>query len=225
MTLAPLLLAAALAASPGATPGLRRQLELPTVALLDAQALGPGRMAFGLTAGFPYVQALAGCGLAEGLDLDLQIDTLYGAATQVGVGPKLRLWGDEGLALAAQLHLQGAVFRHPFVDESSTGARHVTGLRDLGVEPGLVISTRGQVGSLFGVATVPLTYAPQPETSGPLSGGLPAWGTNLGVYVGGELKAGSGLVHLFAEVGLDFHFRSGDVPVLPRLELGFTFPD
>jgi hypothetical protein len=205
-------------------PGRRRQAELPTLAMLDAQSLGPGHLAFGLTFGFPYVQALVGYGLVDGIDLDLQVDTLYGAATQVGIGPKVRLLGDDGLALAAQVHGQATVFRHPVIDETSTGARHVTGLRNFGVEPGLVVSSRGLLGSTFGAVTVPLTYASEAEFRGPLSGALPAWGTNLGVYVGGELKAGAGLVHLFAEAGVDFHFRDGDSPVLPRVELGFTFP-
>ena len=227
MILRPLLLLAVLvpALARADAPRGRRQAELPTLGILDAQALGRGHLAFGLTFGFPYVQALIGYGVADGVDLDLQVDTLYGAATQVGLGPKVRLLGDEGLALAAQLHAQATAFRRPVIDETSTGARHVTGLRNFGLEPGLVLSSRGLLGSTFGAVTLPLTYATEAEFRGPLSGALPAWGTNLGVYVGGELKAGAGLVHLFAEAGVDFHFRDGDAPVLPRVELGFTFPN
>lgn len=206
--------------------GVRRELSLPASSLFDAQSLGAGQLRFGFAAGFPYVQAVAGVGVASNADLDLQIDSLYGAATQFGLGPRFRLFGDDGLACALALQGQWTLFRNPAFSESSGSARHLTGLRNWGIEPSLVLSSRGSSGSVFGVARAQVTYATETETQGPLAGVDPSqrWGGNAGLYVGGELASGSSLVHVYGEVGVDLHLRSVDVPVLPRIELGFTFP-
>ncbi|MBS2029460.1 MAG: hypothetical protein JST54_16280 [Deltaproteobacteria bacterium] len=204
---------------------VKRQVDLPTNSLFDAQAMGPGSVRFALAAGFPYVQGMAGVGLTRAMDVDFNVDTLYGAATQLGVGPKLRVAGDQSLAFALSLQGQWTGFRNPAFAESGSGARHITGLRDWGLQPSAIVSSRGRSGSIFGVAQVQFTYATEPELSGPLTGGsIDSWGTNLGLYVGGELNSSSSLVHAYGLVGLDLHFREGDSPALPRLEVGFTFP-
>lgn len=219
-----MVLAAPLAAR--ADVGVRRQTELPTTSLFDARGLGAGQVRFAFAAGFPYVQAELGVGLSSGLDAVVSVDSLYGAANQVGIGPKLRLAGDDDLALAISLQGQWTYFRNPAFLETSGSARHLTGLRNWGIEPSLILSTRGKNGCIYGVARGQATYATEPETQGPLAGvdASQKWGANVGVYVGGELNPGTALVHVYGEVGLDLHLRNGDLPVLPRLEVGFTFP-
>jgi hypothetical protein len=218
-------LALLLALAPAARAEVvHRQLELPTTSLFDAQAMGPGTVRFALAAGFPYVQGVAGVGLADAVDLNLQVDTLYGAATQLSLGPKVRLAGDEGLAFAVGLQAQWTGFRNAASTETSGSARHLTGLRNWGLQPSAYLSSRGRAGSVFGVVQLQETYATEDEIDGPLSGPAPRLGTNLGLYVGGELNSGTALVHLYGLLGVDLHFRSGDSPALPRIELGFTFP-
>jgi len=203
---------------------LRRQMEVPTTSLHDAQGLGAGELGFGLAVGFPYVQAQAALGLFDRLQLDLQVDTLYGAATQLGFGPKVRLLGGPtGFALALRLRGQWTFFRNPAFEESPGSARHLTGLRNWGLEPALVLSGRSARGSLFGVVRYQATYASEAELSGPLSGVPDAWGGNVGLYIGGELNTRS-LVHVYGLAGLDLHLRQTDSRALPRVELGFTFP-
>jgi hypothetical protein len=223
----PIALAIALSAlgsaSAHADGAVRRQLDLPTNSLLDAQALGAGNLRFAVGAGFPYVQAQAGVGASSRLDVDFEVDSLYGAATQLGLGPKLRLFGDSSFALALRLRGQWTAFRNPAFDETSKSARHITGLRNWGIEPALVLSARGRAGSIFGIARYQETYATEPDLGGPLSGPGPRWGANLGFYLGGELNNAS-LVHLYGLVGVDLHLRSGDAPAMPRAELGITFP-
>ena len=206
-------------------PAVHRQVDLPTTSLFDAQGMGPGSVRFALAAGFPYVQGMAGVGLSRALDLDFNVDTLYGAATQLGLGPKMKVVGDQSLALAVGVQGQWTGFRNPAFAESSSGARHITGLRDWGIQPSAVVSSRGRAGSIFGVAQLQFTYSTEPELGGPLAGGsIDTWGTNLGIFVGGELNSSSSLVHAYGLVGIDLHFRTGDSPALPRLEVGFTFP-
>jgi len=207
-----------------AAEALRRQADLEPASLFDADSLGGNRLAFAFGAGFPYVQAAVGLNLLEGLDADLNLDSLYGVATQLSLGPKLRLAHAGGLALAAEVQGQWAVFRTSAAAEK-TGARYLTGLRNFGVQPQLVVSYRGHYGSIFASAIYQGTFDLEPQSSGPLQGDPGAWtyGSNLGFHLGGEL-APSGVVHAYGVVGLDFHLRQADFPVLPVVELGFTFP-
>lgn len=204
----------------------RWQTNAVQASLFDAQALGRGDLRFALAAGFPFLQGAVGVGVGGGVDLDLRIDTFYGVANQFGVGPKVRVFGDDGFALALGLQLQGTVFRNPAIVDGldADSARHLTGLRNWGVEPEVVVSTRGAAGSLFGGIAYQATYATEPDAQAPLSGPSPKWGSNLGLRVGGELGFGRNRWRLFAVVGLDLHLRTGDAPALPRAEVGFTFP-
>jgi len=204
----------------------RWQTEVVQASLFDAQSLGRGNLRFALAAGFPYVQGAVGVGVGGRVDLDLRVDTFYGAANQFGVGPRVRVFGGDAFALALGLQLQGTLFRSPAIADglSADSARHLTGLRNWGVEPELVVSTRGTAGSLFGGVAYQATYATEPDAQAPLTGPPPKWGSNLGLRLGGELGFGRNRWRLFAVLGLDLHLRAGDAPVLPRAELGFTFP-
>jgi hypothetical protein len=217
-----LLLPSGLAGAEGTD--LHRQQDLEPFSLLDGDTLGSGRLAFAFGAGFPWVQAMAGYNIAGLLDVDLNVDSLYGVATQLSLGPKVRLVRAGPLSLGLDLQGQWAFFRTPAVAESN-GARFLTGIRNFGVQPQLILSVKGQYGVLFARAVYQGTFDLEPVTAGPLAGDPGPWsyGSNLGFHLGGELIPNS-LVHAYGVVGLDFHTRQGDFPVLPVIELGFSFP-
>jgi hypothetical protein len=207
-----------------AEPAVKRQTEQEPFALLDADTVGDHRLAFGFGAGFPYVQAMAAYNVLDGLDADLNVDSLYGVATQVSLGPKLRMVRGDGVAFALEVQGQYCWFRTPASQESQ-GARYITGLRNLGLQPQALLSYKARYGSLFATAFYQGTFDLEPVSQGPLTGNPGSWsyGSNLGFHLGGELAPG-GLIHAYGIVGLDFHLRSGDFPVLPVIELGFSFP-
>jgi hypothetical protein len=217
-----------LASEVRAETAVRRQTELEPFSLLDGDTLGGQRLAFGFGAGFPYVQAMAAYNATEGLDVDLNVDSLYGVATVFSLGPKLRLAHLDGVAFAVELQGQYALFRQPAASDGgpgSTGSRELTGLRNLDFEPQAILSFKGRWGSLFASAFYQGTFDFEPVSQGPLAGTPGPWtyGSNLGVHLGGEVIP-TGLVHAYMILGLDFHLRTGDFVVLPVIELGFTFP-
>lgn len=193
--------------------------------MLDAGGLGQGNLGFAFAFGFPWVMAQAGVGVLDRLDLHLVATTPYGAALQVGLGPQLRLAGGrDGFALALRLRGQAAVFRTRALAEE-TGVRYVTGMRNFGIEPSLVASVRGRLGSAWAAVRYQGTFDTEPVALGPLAGNPGTWryGSNLALHVGGEL-APSGPLHLFADAALEFHLSGRDFPVIPTLLVGFTFP-
>ncbi len=187
--------------------------------------MGDHRLALAFGAGFPYVQILAAYSLVDWLDADLNIDSLFGVATQFSLGPKIRLLRTDSVSVAFEMQGQAAVFRTPAASEQQ-GARYLTGMRNWGIQPQLIVSTRGSYGSIFGSFVYEGTFDTEPVSATPLGGNPGAWsyGSNIGFHLGGELAPAKNLVHGYALIGLDFHLRDGDFPVLPLVELGFDFP-
>ncbi len=202
---------------------VRRQTDLAPFSLLDGDTVGDHRLAFGFGAGFPYVQAMAAYNAIDGLDLDLNVDSLYGIATVFSLGPKLRLVHDGGVAIAIELQGQVAWFRKAAVTDEST--RQLIGTRNFDVQPQIILSYKGRYGAVFGSLIYQGTFDTEPISLSPLGGNPGPWtyGSNLGLHLGVELIP-FGLVHGFAVLGLDFHTRNGDDPVMPMAEFGLTFP-
>lgn len=220
--------AAPQAAAPGLTLSSASRspdpVLLPPVSVFDAQGLGDHRLGFAFGFGFPYVQALAAFSALDALDAQLTVDTVYGAATQLGLGAKLRLVQSDTTAFALRLRGEAAWFRTPASSEDH-GVRYVTGLRNYALEPELIFSTRRMSGALWVDLGVQVTFDLEPQTTGPLSGdpGDFRGGANAHLEVGGEL-ASSALLHAYGVLGVQAHFNPGDFPLIPYLTVGFSFP-
>jgi hypothetical protein len=202
---------------------VRRQTDLAPFSLMDGDTLGDHRLAFGFGAGFPYVQAMAAYNATDGLDLDVNIDSLYGVATVFSFGPKLRVVHDGGVALAVELQGQACWFRKAAISDQAT--RQLIGTRNFDFQPQIILSYKGRYGALFGSVSYQGTFDTEPISQSPLGGNPGPWsyGSNVGLHMGLELIP-FGVVHGYAVLGLDFHTRSGDDVVVPLAEFGLTFP-
>lgn len=186
--------------------------------LHDAATLGQGTLAIGGGLGFPYLFLEAGAGLTDGLDLRLDLRTVYGATTEAGLVVRGHVWGPEdGLALALTL---GADAR--LVEQDETGLLLVGG-RDVAAGPGLALSyPLGARALAFAEAVVSLALDLDPA-SVPLGGPPDAFElfVNLPLTAGIELPVGDAL-RLAVSAGLEVRLGArtpGEPRVLPRVAL------
>ncbi|MFL5344947.1 MAG: hypothetical protein ACJ8AT_09135 [Hyalangium sp.] len=208
------------------TPGGRapaEPLKLSRVSLYGAHVLEPGKVAAGMTLGFPLASARAVMGVLPRLDVGLGVDSMYGIMNEARVYARFGLVSTDSADVAFSVEAGRAFFIHS-PSQEQFGARYFTGRRNWNLAPGFVGSmllgrrTRGFVDLRYLLA-----FDTQPFQSDPL-GGIPQ-----GVQVGGNFLFRGGLEVPFSErtsyvvsVGGNIHGRKEDAAFMPMIAVGLV---
>jgi hypothetical protein len=203
-----------------------RPEEPNEVSLFAGPALGQGRLAAGAAVGFPFLGARVAYGVLPRLDLGAQVETVYGALTDVRAMARFQLAGAiSGWALGVVADGGPAFFVTPAPVERR-GLRWLTGRRNWNLTAGMVVSYQGpgaKASRVFVDARAAAALDTEPFQRDPL-GGVPAavqlsW--NVPVRFGAEIPYSRWTSLLFT-FGFDVHTRPDDAVVMPALSLGLV---
>lgn len=188
-------------------------LERNDVSMNGAPTLGQWKRGASVTLGFPLITAKASIGLADRLDVGLGFQTFYGLMNELLVHVKVALYRGESWSFAAAVEGSGAFFAQSAADESR-GARWLTGRRNYGVSPSLILTWQGESARsarLFAQVSYLLTFE------------VPmALGHNVSTHLGAELPLSPKVSFVFM-FGLGVHGRAEDALVMPSASLGIVF--
>lgn len=192
--------------------------------LFSARTLQPGHKALGLSLGYPLLGVKASYGLLPGLDVGINVDSLYVVMTSVHAHARYSLLEGERWALAAAIEGGWSFFLHDAVEELH-GARYLTGRRNWNLLPGLVASYQGtspQAMRFFVDVRYHLAFDTEPLMRTPLGG-------VSGTQVSGNVPVKLGFEVPFSErtsyvimVGGDFHGRPEDSGFMPTVGIGLV---
>ncbi|MCP3105062.1 hypothetical protein LZ198_39970 [Myxococcus sp. K15C18031901] len=182
------------------------------VSLLGARTVGAGRVAAGVSLGFPVVSARVAVGVLPRLDVLAGFDTLYGTMNELRLGGRwVVLEGGARWSVGVVAEGSRAFFlRSASVEDK--GARYLSGRRNWNVMPGLVASFQVQgarTPRFFLDARYLVSFDTEPLQRTPL-GGLPpnlvttsSWPVRVGaevplsektsysVSLGGDVRSGT----------------------------------
>ena len=210
-----------------AAPEVRKPPEFNHVSIYGGETLGQGNRGLGLYLGFPLVGLKAGIGVLDRLDVGLGFDSFYGVMNEPRAFVKFLAAKDSNWALSLQVEGGMAFFlQKPELDASGHGARWLTGRRNYNLEPGLIVSYRGdspQAARLFMDLRYQMSFDTEPFTKDPL-GGVPGpvlLGSNFPVRLGAEMPFSPSTAFLF-QFGFDIHTRKEDAAFMPVVSVGLV---
>ncbi|MDP1823954.1 MAG: hypothetical protein Q8L48_11955 [Archangium sp.] len=189
-------------------------LERNDVSMNGAPTLGQWKRGASVTLGFPLITARASIGLADRLDVGLGFQTFFGLMNEFLVHVKVALYRGTSWSLAAAVEGSGAFFVQSAADEQR-GARWLTGRRNYGVSPSLILTWQGESARsarLFAQVSYLLTFEVP----------MAALGHNVSTHLGAELPLSPKVSFVFM-FGLGVHGRAEDSPVMPDASLGLAF--
>jgi len=197
---------------------------LRSFTLSGGRALGKGRWAVGLTAGYPYVNLRYARGFLPSLDAGLSALTFYGQMTEAALDVRWEALRMGPLSLAVNGTAGGALFLRPARTENTWGARWVTGRRHVNAELGAAVSfvpTDGRGLHPFLDVRYLLAVDLEPLQTDPLGGLPPAFvlGGNTLIRLGAELPVDERF-NLLGALGLDLHGRREDSAAFFNFALG-----
>lgn len=183
------------------------------VSMNAAPTLGQWKRGASVTLGFPLLTARASIGLADRLDVGLGFQTFYGLMNEFLVHVKVALYRGTSWSFAAAVEGSGAFFAQSAADEQRS-SRWVTGRRNYGVSPSLILTWQGESARsarLFAQVSYLLTFE------------VPmVLGHNVSTHLGAELPLSPKVSFVFM-FGLGVHGRAEDALVMPSVSLGIVF--
>ncbi len=203
----------------------RPPVEPNTVSMFAGPTLGQWKRGQAVYVGFPALGLRLAIGLLERLDFAVGFETFYGVMNEFHVGVKFGLlrgahWN---LSLAGDCML--ALFSQRAAKEQK-GPRWITGHRNYGANPGLIVSYQGEsprAARLFADLRYLIAFDTDPFAKDPLNG-VPAnlvIGHNVTLRFGAELPLSARTSFMFM-LGIDFHGRDADAVVMPVAMLGLV---
>lgn len=191
--------------------------------LYGARALGKQRQAISAEAGFPFIGLRYARGLTDRLDLGVRVESFYGMSAKGALDLRWEPLRAGLFSLATVASAGGNWFLRD-AQTDLAGARSLTGERNLAADAGLVLSVASENGrglAPFLDARYQLTADFEAFQVDPLGGVPPPvdLANNLRFRIGAELGVSSRTA-LVGSLGLDFHGRRLDSPVLFTFSLG-----
>lgn len=197
---------------------------LDSFGLFGARALGTGRQAAALFAGYPYVGLRYARGFWSRVDLGASLLTFYGMMTEARLDVRWEPLRAGTFSLAVVGGAGGAFFLRSALNEAAGGARWITGRRHLNGDLGLALSVTPADGRglhPFLDVRYQLAVDLTPIQVDPLDGSPPDFsiGGNTVIRGGLELPLSS-RVALAGALGLDLHGRREDAVFLINVSFG-----
>lgn len=206
--------------------GLARAPDEPnTVSVFGAPTLGQWKRGQAIFLGFPLLGLKLAIGLLDRLDFFVGFESFYGVMNEFSGGFKAMLVKGERWTFAASVEGMYALFGQR-ASKEIRGPRWITGHRNFGASPGVLISYQGvspRAARLFLDARYLLTFDTEPFAKDPLNGVPPnlLLGHNVLLHFGAEMPLSARTSFVFM-LGLDIHGRSDDAVVMPVASLGLV---
>lgn len=216
---------------PGSAPragigGATRPPDEPnTVSMFGGPTLGQWKRGQAIFLGFPLLGIKLAIGLLDRLDFFLGFESFYGVMNEFHGGFKIGIIRGNNWSVAASVEGMLALFGQR-ASKEVRGPRWITGHRNYGVSPGVIVSYQGdspRAARLFLDARYLLAFDTEPFAKDPLNG-VPAallLGHNVQVHFGAEMPLSARTSFVFM-LGLDIHGRSDDAVVMPVASLGLV---
>lgn len=200
-------------------------IEPNTVSMYGGPTLGQFKRGQAIFLGFPLIGLKLGIGLLDRLDLSIGFQSFYGVMNEFHAGFKGQLLRGTNWSLSAALEGSLALFGQR-ASKEVRGARWLTGHRNYGISPGVVVSYQGdkpRAARLFADARYLLAFDTEPFAQNPLSGVPPGLilGHNVLLHFGAEMPLSARTSFIF-KLGLDIHGRSDDSIMMPVAALGLV---
>lgn len=206
--------------------GIARAPDEPnTVSVFGAPTLGQWKRGQAIFLGFPLLGVKLAIGLLDRLDFFVGFESFYGVMNEFSGGFKVGLVKGSRWTLSASVEGMFALFNQR-ASKEVRGPRWITGHRNFGASPGVLISYQGvspRAARLFLDARYLLTFDTEPFAKDPLNGVPPnlVYGHNVLVHFGAEMPLSARTSFVFM-LGLDVHGRSDDAVVMPVASLGLV---
>ncbi|MBS1152617.1 MAG: hypothetical protein H6Q89_4315, partial [Myxococcaceae bacterium] len=186
---------------PGSAPraGLgastRPPVEPNTVSMFGAPTLGQWKRGQALFLGFPLLGLKLSLGLLDRLDFSVGFESFYGVMNEFHTGFKVGISRGSNWSISASVEGMLALFAQRASKEIH-GPRWITGHRNYGVSPGVLVSYQGdspRAARLFLDARYLLAFDTEPFARAPLSGVPPGLilGHNVQFRFGAEIPLSS----------------------------------
>jgi len=199
--------------------------EFNTVSVYGAPALGQWKRGLGIYMGFPLLGAKFALGLTDHIDAGVMFDSMYGVMNDFRLHLKWQLVDRKNWTAAFVADGGYALFASSPQAEGS-GPRWLTGRRNWNLNPGLLISYRGDSPHsprLFLDSRCAIAFDTQPYEVDPLSGvpGSVQTSANFTSRAGAEMPFSAKTSFLFM-FGFDIHGRSTDSPFMVDVSVGIV---
>jgi hypothetical protein len=214
-------------AAPRAGLGLatRPPDEPNTVSMFGGPTLGQWKRGQAIFLGFPLLGVKLSIGLLDRLDFSIGFESFYGVMNEFHSGFKVGILRGSNWSMAATVEGMLALFGQR-ASKEVRGPRWITGHRNYGVSPGVIVSYQGdspRAARLFLDARYLVTFDTEPFAKDPLNGVPPALivGHNVLIHFGAEMPLSVRTSFVFL-LGLDIHGRSDDAIMMPVASLGLV---
>ena len=217
--------------TPGSAPraGLgasNRPADEPnTVSMFGGPTLGQWKRGQAIFLGFPLLGLKLAIGLLDRLDFSLGFESFYGVMNEFHTGFKVGIVRGANWSVAASIEGMLALFGQR-ASKEVRGPRWITGHRNYGISPGVIISYQGdspRAARLFVDARYLMSFDTEPFAKDPLNG-VPAallLGHNVLLHFGAEMPLSARTSFVFL-LGLDVHGRADDAVIMPVASLGLV---
>ncbi len=217
--------AAALAPRLGIDVDPRPPPEPNTVSMFAGPTLGQWKRGQAIYVGFPTLGLRLAIGLLDRLDFAVGFESFYGVMNEFHVGLKVGLIRGAHWNLSAAADGMLALFGQR-ASKEERGPRWITGHRNFGANPGLVLSYQGEsprAARLFVDLRYLIAFDTDTFAKDPLNGVPPDLivGHNATLHFGAEMPLSARTSFMFM-LGLDFHGRSDDAIIMPVAMLGLV---
>ncbi len=186
-------------------------VEVNDVSVHGAPTLGQWKRGQSVMLGFPLIGVKASIGLFDRLDFGLGFQSYYGLMNEFLAFIKVGIFRGTRWSFSAVVEGSGAFFVEPM---EVRGSRWVTGHRNYGLSPGILLTY--QATSLGARWFAQVDYLATFETA-PVG----STGHNVRAHLGAELPLSPKISFVFL-VGIGVHGRVEDSPLMPTASLGIV---
>ncbi len=193
--------------------------------MFGGPTLGQWKRGQAIFLGFPLLGLKLAIGLHDRLDFFIGFESFYFVMNEFHAGFKVGILRKAKWSMAASIDGTFALFAQRARNEIR-GPRWITGHRNWGLSPGLIVSYQGdspRAARLFLEARYLLAFDTDPFAKVPLNGvpsGL-VLGHNAQLRLGAEMPLSARTSFVFL-LGLDIHGRPDDAIVMPVASLGLV---
>jgi hypothetical protein len=203
--------------------GIKPPAEPNTVSVYGAPTLGQWKRGQNVFLGFPLLGGKLAIGLHDRVDFGLGFQSFYGVMNEFLAFAKVGIHRGSNWSFSASLEGKWALFQTKASVEQR-GPRWITGHRNFGVSPGVILTYQGdhpRSARVFADLRYLLTFDTEPVARDPLNGVPPRLllGHNVMVHFGAEMPLSARTSFVFL-LGMDIHGRGDDSPVMPVCSLG-----
>ncbi len=196
-----------------------------SVSMYGGIPLGQWKRGQSVSFGFPLITLRLAMGLTNRFDAGVGFDSFYGVMNELRLTARYAFFTSPTWNLAGSIEGGGAFF-NVRANKEVNGPRWITGRRNGNLAPGLVASfqsTHARAARLYLDLRYMMTFDTEPFARNPLAGVPPSLviGHNVLANLGAEIPLTDKTSFAF-RLGLDFHLRAEDAPVMPVALVGLV---